>query len=278
MMRHTMLSLAFFAAAGPACAAPSAADRAQALVRRQRAPEAAALLRERLRERPDDIAARRLLIRALALAGDALAARAEVAELALRLPPNDPVAYIELGHALELSHLYDDALAAYDQAADIAPASPDGPREGGMRCARWGQVAAAQARLEEAVRRGARDAVTWHALGLVRMHAGDLAGAEDAYRAGTVSESKGAENWLGLATVAIVRGDPEKALDAYDQVLAREPRFAPAELGRAWALGKLGRAADASRALDRAEALGAPAANVARQRAALIAPARGAER
>jgi Flp pilus assembly protein TadD len=74
---------------------------------------------------------------------------------------------------------------------------------------------------------------------------------------------------LGLATVAIARGDAVGALGAYDQVLARRPRFAPAELGRAWALARLGRGDDARRALDHAETLGAPPANVARQRAAL---------
>jgi predicted ATPase len=47
------------------------------------------------------------------------------------------------------------------------------------------------------------------------------------------------------------------------------PRFAAAELGRAWALAKLGRREEATRALDHAEELGAPVANVAKQRAAL---------
>ena len=254
------------------CATPSTLGRAQALVRERRESEAAALLHERLRQRPDDVPARRLLVRVLALAGDMQGARSEVTELGRRMPPNDPVPYLELGHALELAHLYDEALASYDAAASAAPTRPDGPREGGMRCARWGEADAARPRLEEAVRRGAHDAETWHVLGLVRLRLGDFDGAEDAYRAGVAADPSRAENWLGLATVAASRGDAQRALDAYDQVLVRQPRFAAAELGRAWAFGKLGRTADASRALDRAEELGAPAANVTRQRAALIAP------
>jgi tetratricopeptide (TPR) repeat protein len=197
-------------------------------------------------------------------------ARLEAEELARRLPEGDPTAYIELGHALELSHKYDEALAAYDEAASRAPLSPAGPREGGMRCARWGEVEQARPRLEEAVRRGARDAETWHALGLVRLHVGDLDGAEAAYRSGAAANPAGAESWLGLATVAVVRGDAQKALEAYAEVLARRPTFAPAELGRAWALAKLGRLADARGALDHAEQMGAPAENVAKQRAALL--------
>jgi len=267
--RHTTLCLALVIAVCAGCVTPSATDRAQALVRQHREEAAVATLRERLRAHPEEKSARRLLIRLLGLTGDLPGARAETEELARRLPPDDPTPYLELGHALELAHRYDEALKAYDRASSVAPASPEGPREGGMRSARWGEVEAARPRLEEAIRRGARDGETWHVLGLVRLHLGDLDGAEEAYRAGAAADTVGAENWLGLATVAVMRSDAQKALDAYDQLLARRPHFAPGELGRAWALSRLGRAEEASRALDRAEELGAPAENVARQRAGL---------
>ncbi len=269
MVRLARLLLVVFAVVAGACAPPGATARAQALVREHREADAVVLLRGRLRDHPDDIGARRLLVRVLAFSGDVVAARAEVGELFARLPPGDVTPYLELGHALELAHRYDEALEAYDAAAGAAPASPDGPREGGMRCAHWGEAEPARERLEEAVRRGARDEETWHTLGLVMLKLGDLGAAEDAYRAGAAVEPRGAECLLGLATVAVVEGNAPKALEAYDQVLARRPRFGSAELGRAWALGKLGRTADALRAVDRAEALGAPEANVARQRRAL---------
>jgi tetratricopeptide (TPR) repeat protein len=255
-----------------ACAAPSATERARSLVRQNRDEDALAVLRERLRHHPEDVDARRLLVRVLASSGAMVEARAEVNALASLLPAGDPTADIELGHALELAHRYDEALEAYDHAATVAPASPEGPREGGMRAAHWGETGAALRRLEEAVRRGARDADTWHALGLVRLHGGDADGAALAYRAGVAANPGGpgaAENWLGLASVAVAQSDAAAALSAYDQVLSRRPRFAPAELGRAWALARLGRREEASRALDHAAELGAPAANIARQRAAL---------
>jgi cytochrome c-type biogenesis protein CcmH/NrfG len=125
--------------------------------------------------------------------------------------------------------------------------------------------------LEEAVRRGANDAETWHTLGLVRVHLRDLDGAVKAYRAGLASDAKSAECWLGLATVAALREDASGALEAYDAILALRPRFAAGELGRAWALAKLGRKEDARTAIDRAEEMGAPAASVAKQRAMLDA-------
>jgi tetratricopeptide (TPR) repeat protein len=270
--RHTTLWVAFILGlclGGVACARPSAADRAQSLVRQHREEEAVTFLRRDLAAHPDDVPARRLLVRLLGFTGDMPGARAETEELARRLGPDDPTPYLELGHALELGHRYDEALEAYDQAATVAPASPAGPREGGMRTARWGEVEEARPRLEEAVKRGANDAETWHALGLVRLHLGDTAGAEQAYRAGTTVAPSAPESWLGLATVAVSLGDAAGALAAYDRLLGLRPRFAAAELGRAWALAKLGRTQEATRALDHAEELGAPAQNVAKQRAAL---------
>jgi len=266
-----LLALLVLAALLAGCAL-GATDRAQSLVRQHREADAVVVLRERLRGHPGDLEARRLLVRVLAFTGDLVAARVEVAALAEGLPPGDPTPAIELGHALELAHRYDEALAAYDEAASVAPASPAGPREGGLRCARWGETADALPRLEEAVRRGARDVETWHALGLVRLHLGDYDGAEQAYRAGAAAAPEAAESWLGVATVAIARDDAGQALAAYDEVLKRRPRFAPAQLGRAWALAKLGRRDEAARALDRAEELGAAPSSVARQRAALSAP------
>jgi tetratricopeptide (TPR) repeat protein len=267
-----VVACVFASAAWVACARPTAVQRAQSLSRQGRDEQAAALLREHIAAAPDDVPARRLLVRLLGVTGDLPGARAQAEEIARIQGPGDPTAYIELGHALELAHRYDEALDAYDQAATVAPASPAGPREGGLRCARWGELDAARSRLEEAVRRGAADAETWHALGLVRLHLGDYDGADQAYRAGAAADPRGidgAENWLGLATVAIARGDAAAALAAYDQVVARRPRFASAELGRAWALAKLGRIDEAASALDRAADLGASPAIVARQRAAL---------
>src|SRR5262249_50226796 len=143
-------------------------------------------------------------------------ARAEVSELEKRLPAGDPIPWIELGHAFELAHRFEEALAAYDAAASVAPTSPDGPSEGGLRCARWGEVEEARTRLEEAVRRGANDADTWHALGLVRLHMKDYDAAEEAYKRGLAVDPKATENLLGLATVAVMKDDATAALSAYD--------------------------------------------------------------
>ncbi len=183
--------------------------------------------------------------------------------------PNDPRAWIDLGHGYELQHRWDDALAAYDEAARVAPEDPRGPREGGLRCAKWGEKEAARARLEEAVRRGDDEPATYHALGLVRLALGDRAGARQAYGAGlaTPKGKSDATCVLGLATVAVLADDGGEALRWYDELALRRPQLAAAQLGRAWALAKLGRFADADAALEEAKVRGAAADEVAKLRA-----------
>jgi tetratricopeptide (TPR) repeat protein len=257
------------------CVTPSPSQRAVSLAHLHREDEAVALLRSAIAKHPDDVDSRRMLVRLLGLTGDIAAARKEAEDLQKRLPEGDPSGWLEMGHAYELAHKFEDALAAYDTAADVAPGSPAGPLEGGMRCARWGEADEARPRLEEAIRRGTNDAEVWHTLGLVRLHQKDFDAATEAYKKGLDADGSHAENWLGLASVAVMTDDWKGALKAYSALLELRPNFGVAELGRAWALAKLGRDKEALVALDRAEALGAPRANIAKQRAALGAP-RGA--
>jgi tetratricopeptide (TPR) repeat protein len=267
-----LVAFAAFVALAAGCIKPSVTQEAMSLARRHREAEAVVLLRTQLTKTPDDVETRALLVRILAFTGDMHAAEGEVSELAKHVPPGDPRPWIELGHAREVAHDFEGALAAYDTAASTAPTNPAGPLEGGMRAARWGEVEEAAPRLEEAIKRGAKDVETWHTLGLVRVHLHDLAGAEQAYRAGLAADPKSAECWLGLATVAALKEDAAGALQAYDAILALRPTFAAAQLGRAWALAKLGRKEEARAALDRAEEMGAAPGSIAKQRAALAAP------
>lgn len=257
-----------------ACAPPSPVDRAFAKMRMNQPDEAKALLEADLAEHPDDLAARKLLVRVEGFRGDLDAARIQVDELAKRLPAGDPTPWIELGHAYELAHRFEEALAAYDEAAERAKESPAGPREGGMRAARWGETDAARPRLEEAIKRGANDSELFHALGLCLLHDKDYDGAVAAYQKGIAANPNDDTNVLGLASVAVARGDGAAALAAYDRLLAKNPRWASGELGRAWALAKLGRTNEARAALDRAEALGAQKSFIDKQRAELAAPAK----
>ncbi len=237
-------------------AAASPLPRATMLMDKGRADEASALLLSYLAKHPQALAERRLLIRVEASRGQLGRAQTHVALLAKQLGPNSPMPLVELGHALEMAHRYDEALAAYDQAAALAPRDPLGPLTGGLRAARWGELELAEPRLLEAVRRGPRDPAAWHALGLVQLSRGKLVDAERAYRSGLLADPTALENRVGLATLALSRGDLAAALVQYEAIAQRRPNLSDAQLGRSFALMGLGRFDDAREALEQAERLG----------------------
>ena len=216
---------------------------------------------------PQNLEARGLLVRAYGSTGDLGAARRATEEYRKQLAPNDPAADIELGHAYELAHAFEEALDAYDRAAEIAPQSPLGPREGGLRAARWGLAAEADARLREAARRGANDVEFLHARGLVAIRLDQFAEAEVHYRA--CAKQGAPECHLGLASLGLKKNDYVLALEGFDGVLALRPHDADAALGRSYSLIRLGRARDAEVALNFAASLGASAVHVRKQRALL---------
>jgi tetratricopeptide (TPR) repeat protein len=255
--------------AGPLACTGSAASplpRAVLLMDKGQADEASSLLREYLRKHPDSVPERRLLVRVEAFRGQLGAAQAEVTELTRQLGDRSPIPLVELGYALEVSHRYDEALAAYDRAAQVAPTDPLGPLTGGLRAARWGELEEAEPRLREALRRHPRDPAAWHALGLVQLSLGDLASAEKSYRSGLLADPNALENRVGLATLSVKRGDLAGALVQYDAIVAQRPKLPDAHLGRSFALMGLGRFDEASRALEDAARLGADPRVVAAQR------------
>jgi tetratricopeptide (TPR) repeat protein len=247
---------------------PDAANEARMLVGKGQPAQAARELEADLAKHPERVPERRLLIRIYASMGQLGRAQGHAEALAKALGPASPIPWVELGYALELSHRYDEALEQYDRAAEAAPSDPLGPLTGGLRAARWGEVELAEPRLAEALRREPRNAEAWHALGLVRTHRGDLDGAVIAYSSGLKADPRAIEDHVGLATIALLRGDAAAALGEYDAIVSARPKFGDAQLGRSWALMKLGRLDDAQHALDRARDLGASQrALVAQQRA-----------
>lgn len=263
---------------GCAAARIDAKQRATLLADKGRTSEAADVLVSHLREHPQAIPERRLLIRVYAMMGQLGLAQKQAEELARRLEPNSPIPWVELGFAMEFAHRYDEALALYDRAAELAPADAIGPFSGGTRAARWGELELAEPRLREALRRDPRNARAWHALGVVRLKLGDIPGAEQAYRSGLRADGDALENRVGLATAALARDDASAALIQYDAILVARPGFADAYLGRSYALLKLGRLDDARKALEEGARLGASPRAVTAQRRVLAQADRRAER
>jgi tetratricopeptide (TPR) repeat protein len=253
-----------------ACAEQSVLQDAVLLARRGEEGKAIVLLQGYLHDHPSAISERRLLLRLHAASGDLQAAQGDAAALARTLGVDSPVPWLELGYALELAHRYEEALQMYDKASAVAPHDPAGPRVGGLRAARWGQLDWAADRLTEALRRDSRAVDVWHALGVVELARGDLGEAQRAYESGLLAAPDSAENHLGLASIAVEQGNFALALLHYDAIARLRPRLASAQLGRSYMLIQLGRDAEARQALARAQVLGADPHVVRAQLNALI--------
>jgi tetratricopeptide (TPR) repeat protein len=264
-----MLAAAFACCMLGCAASPTVAQRALVLIEHDQVDAAFVLVERHLEQHPADPEALKLFIRLLGKRRDLDRAREQAERLARLLPPGSSEPWIELGYACELAHRYDAALEMYDYAAAVAPNDAAGPKQGGVRALRWGEVEAALPRLEESTRRDPSDPESWHALGLVQLKLGRLSEARAAYTSGVRADPDALENRLGLATVALQEQRPSAALEQYDALIAVRPEFADAYLGRSWSLILLGRWSEAEAALTRAEAAGAEQSVVARQRRAL---------
>lgn len=261
-----LLLLLLVASGGCAPSGEQVRGRAIMLVQKRNYDRARAELEKYLSSRPEDIESQRLLIRVSALQGDLGAAERFAHELSRQLSTRSPIPWIELGHAFELAHRYEEALELYDRAADVAPQDEAGPRAGGLRSARWGEWELSEPRLIEALRRNPANADTWHALGFVRAQRNHLLGARAAYRSGLAADEHSLVNRLGLATVALALDEPEAALAQYEAIVRDRPEFADAHLGRSWALIRLGRLREAEQALAVGYRLGANRETAKRQR------------
>jgi tetratricopeptide (TPR) repeat protein len=241
-----------------ACAGPSATADARRLLRVARPEDAASRLRAGLSAHPEDVEARRLLIRVYGSSHDLPAAQLHRDALRTQLPAGNPLPDLEYAHACELAKQFDAALAAYDAAAERAPQDPRGWIEGGQRAAKWGEFEAAEPRLTQGLARAPNDAASWHLLGVVRMKLGDVAGAEQAYRRGAALDGRrDNRSWIGLATIAVVRKEALQVIALYTYLVDVQPEFAAGWLGLAYGHALNHDKSGVEAALSRATALGA---------------------
>lgn len=176
----------------------------------------------------------------------------EAYEVVARLRPADPQPWIEIGITHELERAYDRALEAYLRAMAVAPDDPFPARFTGTRLLRWGQADAAIGPLERATTLDPSDEDGWNALALARYHSGDPDGSIATFRRGLEHVPGSRTLELGLAAALVNTRRFEEALAVYDGVIARDPRFAAAHVGRALLLDELGRRDEALAAFRRA--------------------------
>lgn len=186
---------------------------------------------------------------ALALARHQFGEALEWGERARAVAPQRAVVYGVLTDAYVELGRYEEAVAAAQQMIDIRPDRDSYSRVAYLR-ELHGDVAGAIAAMELAVDAGApgTEGTAWSyvQLGNLALGQGDVARAEEAYRAALVEWPGYAHAEAGLARVAVARGDDARAAARYATALERLPlpEFAIA-LGELYA--HMGRPTDAER-------------------------------
>lgn len=160
-----------------------------ALLAQRRLDEAEASIAETLQLHPDAAVAWQVASVVAYRRGVHAVAEARIVE-ALKQQPRQPAFLHLLGTIRKAAGSYAAARAALLAADAAAPDDLEIPVTLGGVCLDLGLVDEARARLEEAVRRGARGAVVWDNLGLARRRSDDLAGAVAAFTRATAADPK----------------------------------------------------------------------------------------
>lgn len=167
--------------------------------------------------------------------------------------PGSAEAWGRLGMSLDVHGYEREALQAYERATRLDPGDFRWAYFRAVALAEIGDPGAGRA-LEAAGARRPEYAPAYLRLGRARFDAGDLAGAEAAYRRALVAEPGSALARFGLGRTALARGDPQTARAELHRALERDPGLRDAWSLLADAARRLGDEAEAERAAERARA------------------------
>lgn len=174
-------------------------------------------------------------------------------EIGLTLRPGDPRMLTNLGVALDHLGHREEALMAYQRAANLAGAPAESHHNLGALYAEEGRIEDAIRAFNEAVQR-APDAEGYCSLGLALLHAGDLVRAFDSFERAVACDRRHVRAHYHAAVCLLKRGRYEEALRRFELVLGLEPGLVRAHLNRGVCLHNLERFEAALAALTQAEA------------------------
>ncbi|MGH9807241.1 MAG: sulfotransferase, partial [Terriglobia bacterium] len=133
------------------------------------------------------------------------------------------------GAALEREEMQSAGLAL-GKAAQMAPSQPDILRMGGLLLAKLGQIDAASASFEEALRQAPDDALIYHDYAQARESAGDVQGALRLRERGIEKIPESPLAWYDYGDHRFRHVGMESAIEALGRSVALDPCYAPATL------------------------------------------------
>jgi len=176
---------------------------------------------------------------------------------AIERAPASAVAHGTLGIIYEANKLWGPALSAYENAAALAPDTPEWLYHAAICQTETGDSEGAERKLAEVAGRFPAFAPGRHRWGMALLQAGDLAGAERELLAARDSARTISEASAALAELRVTEGRYAEGLELADRALALDPKYRRARYLRGLALRGVGRATEASAEL----AAGAEAEN-----------------
>jgi Flp pilus assembly protein TadD len=185
-----------------------------------------------------------------ALPADAASAIAE-AYAAAEQQPDDPAIVGRLAMVLHAWEEWEPAAGTYRLAQTLAPREVRWWHLAGLLETRRGRHDQALRLFERAAALAPADRAVRLRVAEAKLETGDLQGSERLFADLARHEPTLPAAAYGLGRVAMARGEPESALRHFDEAIAAFPDFGAAHYGRALALRRLGRTAEAGEALQR---------------------------
>jgi Tfp pilus assembly protein PilF len=152
-------------------------------------------------------------------------------------PTNPPDKSTEAAHLNNLGvaymnqQLFEKALKAFEQAAEIDPKLEIAKVNRGIALLNLGRIDPAKPILEQAIKQNPNDAHAWFNLGLLEKNSANTQGAVDAFRRVTEIDPNDADTWYFLGASYSQNKQYPEATDAFQHALKLNPQHASAEFG-----------------------------------------------
>ncbi len=201
----------------------------------QAGQQAIALLQAALADKPADPYMLQLAL------GDAFVGAAQydqaigAYQAAAQLSPNAAAPHRGLGNAYYWQGQPDQALAEYRQASALAPQDPAAPLLAGLILAEQGDLAGAITAQETAARLSQCDPAPHLLLGGLYFQQDDYVKGAESYQAALAVDATNADAWYVLGSLRYQLDDPEAAAQAAHEAVNRDPNLADAQ----WLLARV---------------------------------------
>jgi len=182
---------------------------------------------------------------------DRLADAVTVLEKAVKVRPNQPAAWMNLGEAYRRLGCIEEAVRVLQRAVELGPHLEEVWFNLGTALKAAGNVEASEEAFRQALSIAPRHARAWFNLGNLLREDGRVAAAVDAYQQALATAANWPEAWQNLAAASLELGDAAAAVNGWRKVRELAPWHPKVDAGEATALLQAGHVASARKLFQR---------------------------